>query len=68
MKLSGVDISILVLITQFFSELSHTVYLATLDDGTFFLGFLVLFGFNVLFAIIAGLLVFAVVNWFVFFT
>ena len=39
-----------------------TVYNATLGEGTFFLGFLVLLGFNVLFAIIAGLLVFAVVS------
>ena len=39
----------------------NIVYNATLEDGRFFLGFLVLIGFNILFAIIAGLLVFAVV-------
>ena len=40
----------------------HTVYLATIENGFIFLAFLVLLGFNVLFAIIAALLVFAVVN------
>ena len=39
----------------------HTVYNATSDNGSIFLAFLVLLGFNVLFAIIAAFLVFAVV-------
>lgn len=38
------------------------VYLATIENGSIFLAFLVLLGFNVLFAIIAAFLVFAVVN------
>ena len=38
------------------------VYNATVESGSIFLGFLVLLGFNVLFGIIAALLVFAVVN------
>ena len=39
----------------------HTVYNATIGNGSIFLAFLVLLGFNVLFAIIAAFLVFAVV-------
>ena len=39
----------------------HTVYNATISNGSIFLAFLVLLGFNVLFAIIAAFLVFAVV-------
>ena len=42
------------------------VYNQTLNDGSIFLGFLVLLGFNVLFAIAAAVLIFAVVRQLVF--
>ena len=38
------------------------VYDATLNNGMIFLGFLVLLGLNVLFAVIAAILIFAVVT------
>ena len=49
-------------LTMFSFLLCCLVYNQTLNDGSIFLGFLVLLGFNVLFAVAAAVLIFAVVR------